>query len=418
MRDGRRWQRLGGPAVTAVLVAALLMTAAPPSPAAADPEGLRLSGGPVESVAPGVTYRQGTVESRRGATRVHLVTVYLGRAGLSAGLLHAGAVAAREPVGRLAELSGAVAAVNGDFFNIEESQHPGIEPTGAPVGPEVENGLPLKAAVPTAQRFGAPPPPGTGVRDVLGATFDGRIALGRLTLHGTVRRGGEAVPLGGLNQYALPVDGIGAFTTAWGPASRARAVCGTDLRRGDPCSVDTYEVTVRRGRVAERSEAPGSGRVAEDSVVLLGREGGARYLRTLRPGDPVSVDRRLVDRAGRAFRWALGAAPLMADGQLPAGLDDQQAEPRTAVGVGADGRTLFLLCCDGRGGDSAGLTVRETARLLRGLGARTAAGLDGGGSSTLVTRDGPAGRVVVRNHLDGGQQRPVPNGVGIFTTGR
>ena len=32
--------------------------------------------------------------------------------------------------------------------------------------------------------------------------------------------------LDGLNQYALPDDGIGAYTQDWGEVSRARAVCG------------------------------------------------------------------------------------------------------------------------------------------------------------------------------------------------
>ena len=41
------------------------------------------------------------------------------------------------------------------------------------------------------------------------------------------------VPLGGLNQYALPVGGVGAYTSRWGTASRARATCGTDTVRAD-----------------------------------------------------------------------------------------------------------------------------------------------------------------------------------------
>ena len=46
----------------------------------------------------------------------------------------------------------AVAAINGDFFDITESQHPQVPATDAPSGPAVADGAPLNAAVPPAQR--------------------------------------------------------------------------------------------------------------------------------------------------------------------------------------------------------------------------------------------------------------------------
>ncbi|MCZ9339274.1 phosphodiester glycosidase family protein, partial [Streptomyces sp. TRM76130] len=76
-----------------------------------------------------------------------------------------------------------------------------------------------------------------------------RARLDRLALDGQVRTPRGTLPLGGFNQYALPVDSVGAFTGVWGSASRARATCGTDTDRAAPCSTDTYEVTVRGGRV-------------------------------------------------------------------------------------------------------------------------------------------------------------------------
>jgi exopolysaccharide biosynthesis protein len=52
---------------------------------------------------------------------------------------------------------------------------------------------------------------------------------------------------------------------------------------------------------------------------------------------------------------------------------------------------------------------------MRDLGATGAVNLDGGGSSTLVSRAPGASRVAVRNHPSGGAERPVPNGIGVFS---
>jgi exopolysaccharide biosynthesis protein len=54
---------------------------------------------------------------------------------------------------------------------------------------------------------------------------------------------------------------------------------------------------------------------------------------------------------------------------------------------------------------------------MRKLGSVDAFSLDGGGSTTLVARAPGASAVTVRNHPSGGAERPVPNGVGVFSAG-
>ncbi|GAA2812131.1 phosphodiester glycosidase family protein [Kitasatospora aburaviensis] len=376
-----------------------------------------------EQVAPGVRYEAFTVPTSQGSTRVHVVTADLERPGVAADLLYPGAVAARKTVSRMGEEAGAVAAINGDFFNITEEQHPGVPATGAASGPSVLNGRPLKGAVPEGQRYGRTRPlgdTGEGVfdEDVFGVGVDGRARMDRLVLHGHIRTPRSELVLGGLNQYALPVDSIGAFTSQWGEVSRARAACGTDDDRAAPCTDDTYEVTVRHGRIATVSDTPGTGPVDPDTTVLLGREAGARALRGLAPGTPAAVDYRLAPRGPVPFAFALGAYPLIRDHRLVPGLDDATAEPRTAIGIAHGGHTLRLLSTDGRVGTSTGLTLGELAGVLRSLGCADASYLDGGGSATIATRAPATGRAVVRNNLHHDQERPVPNGIAIFSTRR
>ncbi|MEU1663681.1 phosphodiester glycosidase family protein [Streptomyces sparsogenes] len=394
-----------------VLTGAGQAGAAPVRPAGGAPHSLLRT-----SLAPGVAYEEFTLSSSHGTALGHLVTVDLREPGVSVDLLHPGAVASRLRLSEMAAKRSAIAAVNGDFFHITELQHPGVEATGAAVGPEVAGGRLLKAAVPQGQRFGPAAPPGTSTEDVIGVGTDRIARVGRLTLRGTVTAVGRGTrPLRGLNQYAVPVDGIGAYTPDWGSASRARATCGVDTSRSAPRSEQTYEVTVRGGRVVKRTASPGKGPIAADSFVLVGRESGARALRELKMGDPVRFDYGLREAPGPRFAFAIGGFPIVRDHRRLTGLDRLTGAVRTAVGIGEGGHLLYLLALDGEMTYRAGLTLRELADVMLRLGADDVVNLDGGGSSTLVAREPGGRRATVRNHPSGGTERLVPNGIGVFS---
>ncbi|WUO17817.1 phosphodiester glycosidase family protein [Streptomyces sp. NBC_00289] len=368
-------------------------------------------------IAPGVSYRQFDLAAAKGPTHAHVLSLDLRDPRVSVDLLYPGTVAARATVSRLADARGAVAGVNGDFFNITETQHPGVEATGASVGPAIASGHVLKAAVPDGQRFGPELPPGTTTRNVIGVGTDRRARPDSLALVGSVTAAGERLPLGGLNQYALPVGSVGAFTSRWGTASRVRATCGTDTDRAAACSTDTYEVTVRGGRVVSAAGTPGRGPIASGTTVLVGREAGAQRLRKYFTGQAVKVRHRLVASASRKpYRFALGGYPVLRDGHPLPGLDGTTSAVRTAVGVADGGRRLLLFAVDGAPAHRSGLTIAEVADFMRTLGSTDAFSLDGGGSTTLVARAPGATTVSVRNHPSGGAERPVPNGIGVFST--
>ncbi|MFF6780595.1 phosphodiester glycosidase family protein [Streptomyces sp. NPDC012510] len=367
-------------------------------------------------IAPGVEYTHFDIRATKGVAHAHVLSVDLRSTRVGVGLLHPGKVAARATVSRLATSAGAVAGVNGDFFNITETQHPGVAATGAPVGPAIADGHALKAAVPNGQRFGPALPPGTTTKDVLGVTADGRARLDSIALDGSVTTAEGVVPLGGLNQYALPVGSVGAFTSDWGEISRLRAVCGTDSDRAAPCSADTHEVLVADGRVVRTAGTPGNGPIDPGATVLVGREAGAQWLRKLAPGDTVEVRHRLVPSSDTSpYTFALGGYPVVRAGRPLPGLDATTSAVRTAAGIADDGHRLFLLALDGAAAYRTGLTIAEVATAMRELGSVDAFSLDGGGSSTLVARAPGATAVTVRNHPTDGAERAVPNGIGVFT---
>lgn len=412
-------------------------------------------------VAPGVEYREFSVPLAHGVAYGHLLVADLSDRRVSVDLLHPAAVAGRETVSRMADDQGAVGGVNGDFFDVSEAQHPGVDATGAAVGPAIAAGEVLKAAVPRGQRFGPALPTGASDQDVIGVGIDRVARIDRLSMTGSITTPHGTLELRGLNQYALPVGGIGAYTSRWGRTSRYRAVCGTDHRRADSCSTDTHEVTVAHGRVSAVSQTPGSGAIPRDTVVLVGREAGAEQLRRLRVGDAVHVTHRLAGGADRApgplvmagfsvsgdgtktgplalalqnlmlreeanverqvsaaqhppLRFAIGGFPILRGGKPVRGLDDAARAVRTSAGYGPGGHLFYLMALDGDSRARSGMTLRELAGLMRSIGSEDAVDLDGGGSSTLVVRTPGGDHVSVRNHPSGGSERPVADGVGIF----
>lgn len=165
-------------------------------------------------VAPGVELTSFEWVDQAGWIQGDVLTVDLSETRTNAGLLFPGAVAATAPLSQMAAEQGAIAGVNGDFFDINA--------TGAPLGAAIADTTPLKGAIEGRELS-------TGV-DVNGI---GRIA--QVLLEGTITLPDGKVALAGLNQHRLPADGIGAFTPLWGEASRARAVEG---------ATTTHEVTV------------------------------------------------------------------------------------------------------------------------------------------------------------------------------
>ena len=364
---------------------------------------------PATVLGPGVTHRGLSTTAAAGQVLGDVVEVDLTDPSVHADLLTPGAVAARGPVAEMANRTGAVAGINGDFFDIGR--------TNAPVGPAVMDGRALKAAVPHGRRMG-PAVPGAEVDHVFTVGTDRVARIDRLRLDAEVTGPSGTFPVVALNQYAVPVDGIGIFTPDWGEVDRARTLCGSDVDRNAPCAADQAEVLVHDSTVV-LAGPPVGGRIPAGDLVLTGREKGAAAVRSLQIGDRVEVGYELVPASGSAPEFAVGGSPIMFDGTPVAELDDRERAPRSAAGTSADGRRIWLLTLDGRQSDSVGATLRELATLLREMGVDDAVNLDGGGSSTLVHRDPGtgAGEVTIVNDPSDPSPRLVPNGIGIYTGG-
>ena len=105
-------------------------------------------------------------------------------------------------------------------------------------------------------------------------------------------------------------------------------------------------------------------------------------------------------------------------GEPVVGLDDDELDPRTAIGFDKMERRLILVVVDGRQPFySVGATFAELADLLIEYGAFEAMSLDGGGSSTMVIAGGPDKPIILNSPIDNyipGRERPVANHLGIY----
>lgn len=156
--------------------------------------------------------------------------------------------------------------------------------------------------------------------------------------------------------------------------------------------------------------APGRAAIVDGQACPEGfPEGVSAGPRLLRAG--TALPRPNVGADG-IFHGAVVLPEQPADAKAPAG-----GGPRTALGVSADGKLLWLMVVDGRQpGHSEGASHDDLVALFRGFGATDAMSLDGGGSATMAAR-GVAGPVLLNRPIHTrvpGRERPVANHVGVF----
>jgi hypothetical protein len=370
------------------------------TPVSADPvTGAPVTGGipltnTTEKIGPGIDLRHVKALAEKGWYDAQFLSVDLSDKAVGTDLLTSGPVASGGPLSEAANKAGAVAGVNGEFFDIGNSN--------AALGGEVQDGKLIKSA-------------DVGGRGHVGVGKDGIAQLVDLTVDAHAEFGGtdhKVSSLNAANGGGVPADGLIAFTSAWGDYSRNRGLSGVS-------NAAIAEVLVENGKVVSVTPngPAGSGTIPEDGFVLVGRDSAAAALRALKPGDPVKFSYGLADKAARSMKFALGhGGTIVTGGKVVSGLDTSIA-PRTALGFKNGGKQLVLATWDGPGGTGkGGIGIDEEARELAAMGVETAVNLDGGGSTTMVARALGEDSATVRNVPSDGHERNDPNGVGVFVT--
>ncbi len=322
----------------------------------------------------------------------------------------------RETTSAMAERYAAVAAVNGGYFTIDGTRDrpgPWLEGTDGDLGGvAVRDGDVLSEAVGDRPALVLPHDNGDAdVRRVVTklslATIDGA----RREVTGLNRTPGLITNCGGVGD-PFPIDAPAHDYTCGN--NDDLVVLGSEYGAPLPTG-DGYQVRLDgSGRVTEASSGRGGAEPQGTATAIQATGASARWLEDhARFGDRLVLDEEVrdadTDRTVRLHRdtSVVNGGPLLVDdgnqsldpvrdGWSPEAIaGDTRAEfywrwyvrrnPRTAAGVLADGRVVFVQIDGRQPGRSVGLGITETARLLDGLGVREAINLDGGGSSAIAT---------------------------------
>jgi hypothetical protein len=357
-------------------------------------------------VAPGVQWT--TIVREAGPQRINVLELDPAVVG---GVLSNGRIAGRERVSTMARRSGAVAGVNGGYFG----------PRGDPVGVLAIDGQLLSEPVDGRSALLV----GAGRATVAPLRFRGAVTInGVMRLIDGLDRTRGLVPACGGRGGDLPTVRPNAALTC---TDASELVLLSPRYGARPPREGGVEAVLRDGMVA-RVRGPGTGPVPRDGLLLTGTGDAARFLRNAAlprsraevkltltaSGQPLELAQQtlMVGGGPRLLRGGRVTVTAKAEGfappQAPAffGTFVAARQPRTLAGVRTDG-TVLLVTVDGRRpGWSAGMTLREAARLMQSLGARDALNLDGGGSSTMTVRG-----EVVNRPSDRGGERMVSDGV-------
>jgi hypothetical protein len=337
----------------------------------------------VESVAPGVAYGDYQLETSSGPLSIHIVAIEPHRSDVRIGSVVANdsLISRGETVGSMALRTRAVAGINGDFFDIGN--------TNRPINMVVRDGallqLPYK-------------------RYVLAITRDGDARIAEFNFTGELVIGGRTMPLDGLDEMPQPNGGVSVLTPLYGrvPPHDDITLAALEPLDGAP-PLARYRVT----RVVDNLSPQQPGYYVAIGPNEVGVTGVPQ------PGDVIAVSGDLSPFGLSSITAAVGGGALILhngewydDFDAPYREENSKRMPCSGAAIAADGR-LFLVEVDGRQADlSVGVTRREFAALL----------LDGGGSSTLVVRRlGDSGAEVVNSPSDG-RERPVADGVFVYST--
>lgn len=167
-------------------------------------------------------------------------------------------------------------------------------------------------------------------------------------------------------------------------------------------------------------EATSATAIGPDQIVLSANALSNTYytdaLRNIPVGATVTVTVSAANEAWNDVQYAVGALySLVQDGAVVSGLPSG-VNPRTAVGVTADGTVVFYTIDGRRSGHSIGASLSQVAQRMIELGCVAAIGLDGGGSTTITVTQPDDTTAATINRPSDGSERAVANHLFLVAT--
>ncbi len=347
----------------------------------------------IETIAPGVEFATYQLLTASGPLVIHAIAADLHRADVHVGTVLAdnALVSHGETVGAMADRTGAIAGINGDYFAIGS--------TDSPTNIVVRDGQLLRMP---RKRY------------AVAITTHGNVDFTEFHFAGQVQLPTRALALDAIDEVPPPDGGVALVTPAFGPLPPLENVTEIPLA---PVSGTPPLATYTTGPIADNDAAQPAG-------YYLAIGPSAYGITALpNPGESVVASGDLAPISLTHIAAAIGGGPLILDDGTwiddpdgPSGGEFDRPIPSSGVATTADG-TLLLIEVDGRQPlESVGITRPQFAALMRALGAVEGMALDGGGSSTIVARRLGDTVATLQNSPSDGRERPVADGLFVYST--
>lgn len=323
-----------------------------------------------------------------------------------------GSVTGNGSVAGMVKGTGAVAGINADFFNTSSGK-------GTPIGPQVTSGALMASPSKLKGMF------------AFAVTKDRKPIIDQFAFEGSITSGdGSSFELAGINKAAYRTDPDEAYShvNAMYIYTNAWTVTRPDVK--DSASTPT-EVLVQDGVVVQVSEnALLPMNPPENGYILRTHGKAAQYVREhLQPGTMVTASYNLISQSSgqkvdpASLQMLVGGHTILVDqGKAAAfsrsvsSISPSSDRARTAVGYSKDGTKVMLITIEDSS-SSQGMTLAELQKVMVQLGVWKGTNLDGGGSTTMISR--PLGEFDAKlTHATeyGTTQRLVANGIGVYTS--
>ena len=257
-----------------------------------------------------------------------------------------------------------VAGTNGDFYMTD---------TGISVGLVVTDGV-LRSS--------------DGGEAAYGVLEDGTAFIGRPSLQISISSSSGVVVSNPLKMINKTIKNYGVYILTDDYSSTSAVNDNTLYIRLQGAEDELRIGGAVHATVAEKFYSTTPVNLADGEIYLCAtvENGNDSGISGINVGDVVTIDISAADPIWSEARYAVGGGDiLVADGAVQSGLDNTR-QPRTAIGVRADGSTV-LYTVDGRQNSwSVGMGLTDLAARMSELGCVSAMNLDGGGSTAMVAQ--------------------------------
>lgn len=347
-----------------------------------------------ETLSSGVVLKNYNRFTEKGWLNVNIIEVDLTDKHTSVGVLtSSNGLNTFQTVLEMAKNNSSIAAINGDFFS-------GKSTNGYTVGLSVSDGKLLTSTYignQTKDEFASL---------IVNEDDTAFIDYFNNVIELTSKENDAKIEIKDFNRLSTNYDTNPViFTSDWGE----KAIDSFDY-------LDITEMSVVDGKVKEIKTGGEGLEIPKDGFVLAACGNTAEYIKNnFSKKDDVSLNISLGIDLEKIKTAISGGAILVQNGEIPKfSANIAGSNPRTAVGISKDSKTLYLITVDGRQKISIGMTQTELAEFLIEKNIYNALNLDGGGSTTMVAQKLGETSLSLINSPSDGSLRKVTNALRNF----